>query len=69
MVRLAVEMTVDNQLNVSATGCSGWVVQNFMRFELQTVVKVLKRYSAVGGSYIEIPAVLQKVSRSLDVHQ
>ena len=71
MVRLAVEMTEEeymehvdqliSQLNVFATGGSGWVVEKLMRFELKTA----KCASAVGGSYIETPAILQKVSRSL----
>ena len=55
MVRLAVEMTEEeymehvdqliSQLNVFATGGSGWVVEKLMRFELKTA----KCASAVGG--------------------
>ena len=45
-----------SRVNVFATGGSGWVVEKLMRFELKT---------AKCGSYIETPAILQKVSRSL----
>ena len=71
MVRLAVEMTEEefmehvdqlmSQLNVFATGGSGWVVEKLKRFEIKTA----KCSSVVGGSYIETPSLLKKASRSL----
>ena len=71
MMRLAVEITEEeymehvdqliSQLNVFATGGSSWVVKKLMCFEMKTA----KCASAVGGSYIETPAIFQKVSRSL----
>ena len=50
-----------SQLNVFATGGSGWVVEKMERFEIKTA----KCATVVTGSYIETPPILQKLKRSL----
>lgn len=71
MVKLSVELSEEEflehldqmmgQLNVFATGGSGWVVDKMERFEIKTA----KCATVVAGSYIKTPPVLQKLKRSL----
>ena len=48
------------QLNVLATGGSGWVVKMLSRLEIKTVCC----NNVTGGSYIETPALLKPLKRS-----
>ena len=71
MAKLSLELTEEeflehldqimSQLNVFATGGSGWVVEKMERFEIKTA----KCATVVAGSYIETPPILQKLKRSL----
>ena len=49
------------QLNVFATGCSGWVVATLTRLEIKTV----SSSKVTGGSYIETPPILKPLNRSI----
>ena len=49
------------QLNVNATGGSGWVVGILKRLEVETV----SCSKVTGGSYIETPLVLKPLNRSI----
>ena len=50
-----------SQLNVFATGGSGWVVEKMERFEIKTA----KCATVVAGSYIETPPLLQKLKKHI----
>ena len=50
-----------SQLNVFATGGSGWVVQSLKRLEIKTV----SCSNVTGASYIETPALLKPLTRTI----
>ena len=71
MARVSVEMTLDeflghvdqlvSQLNMFATGDSGWVVDRLSRLEIKTA----QIASSTPGSYIETPPILRNLKKSL----
>ena len=71
MCRIACELTEDEymqhidalmtQLNVFATGGSGWVVKTFKQLEIKTAACG----NVTGGSYIETPSILKPFKRSI----
>lgn len=50
-----------SQLNVFATGGSGWVVQSLKRLEIRTV----SCSNVTGSSFIETPAILKPLTRTI----
>ena len=71
MARVSVEMTMDeflghvdqlmSQLNMFATGGSGWVVDRLSRLEIKTA----QIASSPPGTYIETPPILRNLKKSL----
>ena len=71
MCRIACELTEDEymqhidalmtQLNVFATGGSGWVVETMKQLEIKTAACG----NVTGGSYIETPPMLKPLKRSI----
>ena len=49
------------QLNVFATGGSGWVVETMKQLEIKTAACG----NVTGGSYIETPPILKPLKRSI----
>ena len=71
MCRIACELTEDEymqhidalmtQLNVFATGGSGWVVETMKQLAIETAACG----NVAGGSYIETPPILKPLKRSI----